>query len=69
MDERDDIYKISYVILGGQHPGAIVNSSQKPVIGNLVDLGDKKFEVIEVVDLMPSRGRFHYLHVTCRSLE
>jgi hypothetical protein len=69
MNESAEIYKISYVIAGGKHPGAIVNSNHRPEIGELVNLGNQVFEIIEVLDLMPSRGNFHYLHVTCKWLE
>lgn len=68
MESDKDIYKISYVVIGSRHPGAIVNASNKPEIGAVVDLGDDKFIVEEVVDLLPSRGKFHYLHVTCRPI-
>lgn len=58
------IYKVSYVVRGGGHPGAIVNEEQKPEIGQTVKLGAKQFRVLEVVDLMPARGEFNFLHVT-----
>lgn len=58
------IYKVSYVVQGGGHPGAIVNEEQKPEIGQTVTLGAKEFKVVEVVDLMPARGEFNFLHVT-----
>lgn len=60
------IYKISYVVPGSPHPGAIVNSDQRPQIGEIVYLGEGQFEVTEVLDLIPSRGKFSYLHVTCK---
>lgn len=69
MDTTKDVYKISYVVLGGRHPGAIVNSPIRPNIGDLVDLGNQKFIVEEIVDLLPSRGKFHYVHVTCRPIK
>lgn len=68
MNSHEDIYKISYVVIGSRHPGAIVNEKNKPEIGDIVDLGDEKFVVEEVVDLMPARGKFHYLHVTCKPI-
>ena len=63
------IYKVSYVVQGGDHPGAIVNEDEKPEVGQRVTLGDKDFEVIEVVDLMPARGDFSFLHVTVKSID
>lgn len=58
------VFKVSYVVQGGGHPGAIVNEDKKPEIGETVQLGAKDFKVVEVVDLMPARGDFNFLHVT-----
>ena len=58
------VYKISYVVTGSDHPGAIVNREQPPFVGEHITLGETVFEVIEVLDLMPPRGDFHYLHAT-----
>lgn len=58
------VYKVSYVVRGGSHPGAIINEDRRPEIGQRVKLGVQEFEVVEVVDLMPSRGDFSFLHVT-----
>lgn len=58
------IYKVSYVVRGGGHPGAIANEEKKPEIGQIVKLGAREFKVLEVVDLMPARGGFNFLHVT-----
>ncbi|HLE03720.1 MAG TPA: hypothetical protein VI729_03785 [Anaerolineales bacterium] len=58
------IFKVSYVVRGGSHPGAIINEEQRPQVGQRVKLGAQEFEVIEVVDLMPARGDFSFLHVT-----
>ncbi len=63
------IYKISYVVTGKPHPGAIMNTETKPEVGDRVTLGNETFEVVEVVDLMPARGNFHFLHVTCKPVE
>ena len=60
------IYKVSYVIVGIDHPGMILNQEEMPQKGERVLLGDKTFEVIEVLELVPPRGDFHYIHVTCR---
>lgn len=62
------IYKVSYVVLGGQHPGAIVSQERAPRVGEVVSLGEDRFEVVEVVDLIPPRGDFAYLHVTLKPL-
>ncbi len=62
------IYKVSYVVLGGRHPGAIVNRDTPPRLGEVVVLGEDRFEVVEVTDLIPPQGDFAYLHVTLRPL-
>lgn len=60
------VYKVSYVVLGESHPGAILNADQPPKVGDSVKLGTRKFVVVEVLDLIPSRGDFHFLHATLR---
>jgi len=63
------VYKISYVITGGQYPGAIVNREAPPQLGEIVELGEKRFEVIEIADLIPPQGDFAFLHVTLQPIE
>jgi hypothetical protein len=60
------VYKVSYVIIGNDHPGTILNQDHMPQQGEQVQLGVDFFEIIEVLELMPPRGEFHYIHVTCR---
>jgi hypothetical protein len=60
------IYKVSYVVLGGQHPGAIKNQSEAPKVGEKVRLGRKNFEIVEVNELIPPREDFQFLHATLR---
>lgn len=62
-------YKISYVIAEGDHPGAILNTDHRPVVGDRIKLGKQEFTVLEVIDLMPPRGDFQYLHVTLKAME
>jgi hypothetical protein len=61
-----ETYKVSYVVLGGDHPGAILNTKTRPEVGNQVMLGKRKYSVVEVINLIPPRGDFHYLHVTLK---
>jgi hypothetical protein len=63
------IYKVSFVVQGGGHPGAILNREERPEEGEQVELGNKLFEIVEVLEVMPSRGEFGYLHATCRPVE
>jgi hypothetical protein len=65
------IYKVSFVIVGVDRPhtGEIVNMDTPPRVGDQVELGHKMFEILEVVDLIPPRGEFAYLHATCRPMQ
>lgn len=63
------IYKVSYVVVGGEHPGTIANAEEPPKVGDRVRLGKHEFEIIEVLELMPPRGEFSFLHATCRLVE
>jgi len=63
------IYKVSFVIVGSNDPGAILNMSRAPVVGERVKLGGKTYQVVEVLNLIPPRGEFHYIHVTCKSVK
>lgn len=59
-----EVFKVSYVVRGEDHPGAIVNVEARPDVGDHVDLGGRGFTVLEVFELIPPRGDFHFLHVT-----
>lgn len=59
-------YQVSYVVIGGEHPGAIVNELKRPQIGDRVEFGSKIFEVVEVMEVMPPRGDFAFLHATVK---
>jgi hypothetical protein len=63
------IYKVSFVVHGGDHPGAIQNMEKRPENGDRVKLGNKFYEIVEVLEIIPSRGDFGYLHATCRPVE
>lgn len=62
------IYKVSYVVLGGHHPGAIRNETARPEPGERIRLGRKLFEVVEVSSLLPPRDEIQYLHATLREV-
>ncbi len=62
------IFKVSYVVIGRAHPGTIVNLHHRPQIGERVELSDEEFIIVEVIDLMPPRGEFHFIHATCRPI-
>jgi hypothetical protein len=59
------IYKVSYVVRDGSHPGAILDAEEMPQVGDMISFGPRKFKIVEVVELLPTRGGFGFLHVTC----
>lgn len=63
------IYKVSYVILGGEHPGGIKNQYERPQVGDRVRFGRKTFEVVEVREIMPARDDFQFLHATAKPVD
>ncbi len=60
------VWKVSFVVKDSDHPGGIVNFDHSPALGEQIQIGGDTFEVLEVFELMPPKGEFHYLHVTCR---
>ncbi len=58
-------YKISYFVPNSNHPGGIVNLETRPKKGGLIKIGGTQYHVQEVIELIPPKGKFHYLHVTC----
>ena len=63
------VWKVSYVVKGSEQPGGIVNLNHAPEPGEVFQVGDIQLEIIEALELIPSKGDFHYIHATCRLLE
>jgi hypothetical protein len=63
------IYKVSFVVQGGAHPGGIQNLDKRPEIGDRLELGGNRFEIVEVLEIIPPRGDFAYLHATCKPIQ
>lgn len=63
------VYKVSIVVQGGNHAGAILNLMKKPAVGDILTLSGGKVRVVEIIELMPPRGDFHFLHLTCQPVE
>lgn len=63
------IYKVSYVVQGGEYPGGIKNQEEKPEVGSQVQIGPRMFEIIEVFEIMPPRDDFLFLHATVQPVE
>ncbi len=62
-------YKVSYVVIGGEHPGAIVNEFRRPQVGDHVQIGKNTFEIVEIYEVMPPRGDFAFLHATVKAVK
>jgi hypothetical protein len=60
------IYKISFVVPGRRKAGGIENSEVAPHPGERWQVGKQLLEIVEVIELLPPRGDFTYLHATCR---
>ena len=60
------MYKVSIVIPGHREVGGIQNMDTEPKPGDIITMGTKKYEIIEVDELMPPRGDFAFLHATCK---
>lgn len=63
------IYKVSYVVVGGQFPGGITSQYERPRVGDHVRFGKTSFEVIEVKEISPPRDDFQFLHATLRPID
>ena len=63
------IYQVSFVIKGSDHPGGIVKLDKKLFKGEIHQISGLFLVVIEVIELMPPRGDFYYIHTTCQIRE
>jgi len=63
------VYKVSIVIPGSESGGAIINLREIPKVGDRIQVGEMEVEVMEVMDLVPPRGDFHFMHATCKVVE
>jgi hypothetical protein len=63
------VCKLSIVLPGSGHGGAIIDTPAMPAVGDFIPLGDLTVEVLEVQELLPPRGEFRFVHVTGRVVE
>jgi len=63
------IYKVSYVVEDGDLPGGIKNEATLPQVGNRVQLGPHTFEIVDVLEIMPPREDFQFLHATVKPIQ
>ena len=69
MSEEKIIYKVSYVVEGGGHPGAIMNSDSYPTVGDKVSFDGNQYQITDIQELMPPIGDFGFLHASCKIVE
>lgn len=69
MTEENIIYKVSYVVEGGKHPGAIINEDHLPERGDSVTFDGNEYVITDVVELMPPIGDFGFLHAACKPVD
>jgi hypothetical protein len=62
-------YKLSIVVPGRRDIGSIQNLDKEPKTGDVIVLGREEYRIMEIVELMPPRGNFVYLHAICQPLE
>lgn len=63
------VCKLSIVVPGSPHSGAILNTTALPQVGDRLPVGDALVEVLELKELLPSSGNFRFVHVTGRVVE
>jgi hypothetical protein len=63
------MYKVSYVEETGRYPGGIKNEETPPKVGDVVQIGALKCEVISVSEILPARNNFEYLQAMVKVLE
>ncbi len=63
------IYKLSIVVFERRDIGGIRNFDKKPQPGDRITLDKEEYEIIKVVELMPPRGNFVYLHAICQPIQ
>jgi hypothetical protein len=62
------VCKLSIVIPGSPHSGVILNTTTLPQVGDRLPVGDSLVEVVEIKELLPPSGEFHFVHVTAKAL-
>jgi len=60
------VCKLSIVVPNSAHAGAIIDTPAIPNVGDRITLGQVTVEVLEVKELLPPRGDFHFVHATCK---
>jgi hypothetical protein len=59
-------WKVSYIVKESSQPGGIINLKHAIAAGDIIKVGNDELEILEAEELIPPRGEFHYVHVTCK---
>jgi hypothetical protein len=63
------VYKLSLVVPGRRDRGGIQKLDNEPQVGDIVRLDDNKYQILELVELMPARNNCVYLQASCQLIE
>jgi hypothetical protein len=63
------VYKLSLVVPGRRDRGGIQKLDNEPQVGDVVGLDDNKYQILELIELMPARNNYVYLQATCQLIE
>ena len=63
------VYKLSIVVPGQRDIGGIQNLDKEPKTGDIIVLGREEYKIMDIMELMPPRGNFVYLHAICQPTE
>ena len=58
------VYKVSYVIPKEPHRGAILSQEAPPQVGDIIVLDNRKYRVLEVIELLPPQRGLRFFHAT-----
>ena len=60
------VWKVSYVVEDSSQASGIINLNHAPEPGEIIKIGSLHLQVVEVFELIPPKGEFHYIHATCK---
>lgn len=58
------VYRVSYIVGDDSSPGVIRNQPNPPQIGDVVQINDMHFVIVEVAEIMPPKNNESFLIVT-----
>ena len=63
--DKELFFKVSFVVVGSKHPGAIFTLERRPEVGEEICFNGAVYVITEVMELMPPADNFGFLHATC----